>query len=176
MLPARELNTTCLRCGLALAPEVQHCPSCGADRALEVAVAAELVPTIGSLRRWLGGLGLLHVGVGALSYEHFGGRVTQDELNLIVGPFLVLGVVYLALAFVAHRIPFAAAVVATSFFAAEWTLTIVGNGLAAFIPNFWLAMRIVVAIVLAGAVRSAYRARALRRRAAAGIRSPEVRA
>ncbi len=48
MLPDKELNTTCLRCGVALAREDRYCAGCGADRELELAVAGELHPATAS--------------------------------------------------------------------------------------------------------------------------------
>src|SRR5215470_4237750 len=82
----------------------------------------------------------------------------------IVAPGIVVGVVLLALATVAHRIPFGAAVTATALFGAEWLLAIIVDPVSALFPGFGLAFRLILGIVLIGAVRSGWRARVLRSR------------
>jgi hypothetical protein len=59
MLPPKELNTTCLRCKADMPPGERYCNQCGADRELELSVAGELHPAVGSLGRWLLALGVI---------------------------------------------------------------------------------------------------------------------
>jgi hypothetical protein len=162
MLPPADLHTRCLRCGHDLGRDTRICPACGADRDLELAIYAELQPTISVLRKWLLALGALRLIFSGLLYEQLHDRVL--DIWPIVAPGLVVGVVLLALATVAHRVPFAAAVIATSLFAAEWILAIIVDPVGALFPGFGLAFRLILGIVLVGAVRSGWRARVLRSR------------
>ena len=156
MLPPPDLHKRCLRCGHAPL-DTQKCPTCGADRDLELALYAELQPTISVLRKWLLALGALRLIFRGLIYE-------QTHSIELAAPGLVVGVVLLGLAAVAHRIPFAAAVTATALFGAEWILAIIVDPVGALFPGFGRAFRLILGIVLVGAVRSGWRARGLRAR------------
>ena len=175
MLPPREMNEECLRCHHALARQDTHCSSCGADRELELAVAGQLVPTIGSLRRWLGGLGVLQLAVSGLSYEHYRRFLLDGELYRLVVPGALSGLAFLALAALASRKPLACAVAASVLFGVEWLGAILVNPSAALMPSLGLALRIVLAFVLVTCVRAGWRAAQLRRQAAAGRKLPVAR-
>src|SRR5689334_5418623 len=153
MLPPPDLHKRCLRCGHAPL-DTQKCPTCGADRDLELAIYAELQPTISVLRKWLLALGALRLIFSGLLYE-------QTHMLEIAAPGVAVGVVLLALAAVAHRIPFGAAVTATALFGTEWLIAIIIDPVAALFPGFGLAFRLILGIILVGAVRSGWRARVL---------------
>jgi hypothetical protein len=157
MLPPADLHTRCLRCGQQLGRDTRICPACGADRDLELAIYAELQPTISVLRKWLLALGALRLIFSGLVYE-------QTHSLEVAAPGLVVGVVLLGLAAFAHVAPFMAAVIATALFGAEWILAIIVDPVGALFPGFALAIRLILGIVLLGAVRSGWRARVLRNR------------
>src|SRR5215470_5109721 len=110
MLPPADLHTRCLRCGHDLGRDTRICPACGADRDLELAIYAELQPTISVLRKWLLALGGLRLLFAGFIYEQVHDRAFSSELWALVAPGVVVGVLLLALAAVAHRVPFGAAV------------------------------------------------------------------
>jgi hypothetical protein len=175
VLPPREMNTSCLRCRRPLADGERYCSGCGADRELELAIAAELDPTIGSLRRWLLVTAALSLGMSALIWDHYRDRLSGGQLWSMVGSSVLAGVALAVLAAFARRFPLAVAVTAASLFLLNFLSHVAVDPLGAIMPSYGLALRVMFGVVLTGAVVSGFRARALRRRAAEEFPSAQVR-
>ena len=156
------MHTRCLRCGAALAADEVNCESCGANRDVEMAVAAELVPTISSLRRWMLVLGALAIGVGLLNYEHFHDQLPRSTLWAVVVPSLVMGGLMLLGALLAGRFPFVVSVAALLLFALSWLVNLVIDPASALSLGLANAVRVMFLLVLIGAVQSGYKARQIR--------------
>jgi hypothetical protein len=166
MLPSREMNTTCLRCRRPLAEEERYCPGCGADRELELAIAAELDPAIASLERWLLVSAALLLGLSALVWEHYRDKLSPGALWSMVGSSVISGAALAALALLARRFPLPVAVIASVLFFFNWLAQLLVDPVGAVAPGLGLAVRIMFAIVLVGAIIAGFKARALRRNAA----------
>lgn len=165
MLPPKELSTQCIRCGRALGTEDQICPGCGANREVELAIAAELGPAITTLRRWLLVLGLIMLLFAGLMYSELQSLHATELFSIVVLPQLVAAGILFVLSAVARLIPFAASLIALLLFAASWGLAIKEDWVAAFAPGLVLAVRLLFLVVLVGAVQAGWRARRIRRRA-----------
>lgn len=168
MLPAKELNTTCLRCKAAMPPGERYCNSCGADRELELSVAGELDPAIASLRRWLGVLGAISLVLAWLVYsdlKRFGGMSSLEALRALWASF-ALAIGCLVLVPFARRFPLVVSLVASVLFIGNWAWAIHLFGTGALKPTIGLVIRVMFSVVLVVAVRAAWRARMLRARAA----------
>ncbi|HTM20272.1 MAG TPA: hypothetical protein VL172_07195 [Kofleriaceae bacterium] len=166
MLPPREMNTSCLRCRKTLADDERFCAGCGADRQLELAIAAELDPTIASLRRWLLVTAALTLGLSLILWEHYRHLLSAAQLWSMVGSTVLAGVALAVLAVLARRFPLPVSVMAASLFFLHWLSHLAVDPLGAVTPSLALVLRIMFAVVLVGAVNSGLRARALRQRAA----------
>lgn len=166
MLPTREMNTTCLRCRRPLAEEERYCSGCGADRELELAIAAELDPAISSLQRWLLICAALLLGLSALVWEHYHDQVSPGALWSMVGSSVISGLGLAVMALLARRFPLPVAVIASVLFFFNWLAQLVVDPVGAVAPGLGLALRIMFAIVLVGAIMSGLKARSLRRDAA----------
>lgn len=165
MLPPKELNTTCLRCGAALALEHRYCAGCGADRELELAVAGEVTPAITTLQRWLaalGGIELLSLGV---SYAYLRWLGAPGEFSQLVPPALVQAGALFALCLVARFMPLGASVMALFLFVAHFGLSLMADPVAVLSPGPILLLRLLFLVVVVGAVHAGWRARDLRRSA-----------
>jgi hypothetical protein len=160
------MNTSCLRCRRALADDERYCSNCGADRELELAIAAELDPTIASLRRWLLITAALSLGLSLLLWEHYRHVLNTTQLWSMVGSTVLAGLLLAALALLARRFPLPVSIIAATLFCLHWLSHIAIDPLGALAPSLALVLRIMFAVVLAGAVNSGLRARALRMRAA----------
>lgn len=177
-LPPRELNTTCLRCKSEMPLTERYCSKCGADRELELAVAGELDPAIASLRRWLLALGAISLVLAWLVYsdlKRFAGMSSEQALRALWPSFgLALGL--LSLFLVARRFPLASSLAALGLFAGHWLYAAYLFGVVtAFSPNIALAARVIFLIVLVVAVKSGWKARMLRARAAENFPSAVAR-
>lgn len=170
MLPPKDLHEKCLRCGQALQAEQRICETCGADRDIEMKIAAELHPALASLRRWLVAVGAVFAVVGIITYSHYGSALPIVDLAL---PFAIAGVLFL-LAVLAPAIPLTASVVAMGLFLAHWGLAAIQSPWAAVEPSVWLVVRVMILVSLADGVRAGYKAYSLRRRAAGDF--PRARA
>jgi hypothetical protein len=166
VLPPRDLHTHCPRCHVALDDEVRICGACGADRELEMSIAATLEPALASLRRWLVVLGALLLFLTGMTYAHYSGRVPPGILLWLVLPQLITAVGMFVLAALARRWPFGVSAVALGLFLVNWGLLALEDPARAFMPNLGLALRIMFLIVLYGAAKAGYQARTLRRQAA----------
>lgn len=162
MLPPKELSTNCPRCHRPLEVEQQICPDCGADREVELKVAAELNPAIASLRRWLGLVAGFLCTIGFINYAHFGSALPTIDLLL---PFAVAAGL-LILCALARRIPLPAALIALSLFLFDWGMAARENLAAILTPGLGTALRVMSVAVLVDGVRAGFRARAIRQRAA----------
>jgi len=177
MLPKKELNTTCLRCKADMPPSERYCSKCGADRELELSIAGDLDPAIASLRRWLavlGGISLLLTWLLYSDLRRFAHLSSGDAIRAL-WPGFTLAVGLLVLFPFARRFPLVVSVSAFVLFAIEWSVTIHRLGIHAFEPSPGLAIHAVFCIVLVVAVRSAWRARQLRARAAKDFPSAVAR-
>lgn len=163
MLPPKELNTQCPRCGQDLAPEARLCPACGSDREAELAIRGALDPAIASLQRWL----LLVAGVTVVStliiYAQIHRTATHHELLVLCGPGALVTAMLLVLCAIARLVPLAASLAALGLFLANLVLTVRLTGWGVLVPGFGLAIRIILLVVLVGAVQAGWKARVLRR-------------
>ncbi len=171
MLPPKDLNTKCLRCGAALEEEQRICQACGADRDVELKIAAELNPALASLRRWLVAVGAVFLVFGIIVYSHYGSAA--PAWNLAV-PFAIAGGLFL-LAVVAPTIPLIASLIAMALFLAHWGLAALQSPWAAVEPSVWLIVRVMIFVSLLDGIRAGYKANALRRRAAEDFPSARAR-
>jgi hypothetical protein len=165
MLPPKELSTQCIRCGRKLEVEERICPACGADRDVELAVAAELDPAIAALRRWLFVLGVLMLLLVALVYSELRSAGATDYFSVLILPDLIVAGALFVLAAVARRVPLAASLIALLLFAANWGLAIKIDWVAALSPGIVLALRLLFSVVLIGAIQAGWKARRIRRQA-----------
>lgn len=166
-LPDRELNTSCLRCKAAMPVEERYCSGCGADRELELAVAGELDPAIGSLRRWLAALGGISLLLAWMLYTDLTdlGLPAAGAMRLL-WPSFALALGLLGLCVVARRFPLASSLAALVLFAGTWLHDATRLGAAAMTPGAGLLFRTLFVLVLAGAIQAGWTARRLRARAA----------
>ncbi|HTE54062.1 MAG TPA: hypothetical protein VK698_24580 [Kofleriaceae bacterium] len=165
MLPPKELNTTCQRCGAAVALEQRYCAGCGADRELELAVAGQLHPAMSILQRWLGALAVIEIvnsGMDYLYLRMWGSPV--DPVAVMAPGFIQAGWLVL-LCLVARVLPLGASLVALGMFAARLGAAIMADPVDVFSPGPVLILRILFLIVLIGAVHAGWRARGLRQMA-----------
>jgi hypothetical protein len=169
MLPPKELNTTCLRCQADMPVAEHYCSTCGADRALELAVAGELDPAVASLRRWLLALGAISLLLAWLVYSdlrRFGGMTPEQSLR-VLWPSFALAFGLLCLFVTARRFTLVSSLAALVLFAGHWSYAAVLFGVStAFSPNIALAARTMFLIVLVVAVKASWTARVWRARAA----------
>jgi len=168
MLPPKELNTTCLRCGAMLMLEHRYCAGCGADRELELAVAAEIVPAISTLQRWLAALAGIELVSLVVSYAYLqwlglpGRGLTFSELAV---PALLQAGALVLLCLLARFMPLGASLMALAFFAAHLGLALLADPVMVLSPGPILLLRLLFLIVVVGAVHAGWRARDLRRSA-----------
>jgi hypothetical protein len=160
MLPPKDMHRRCLRCGAELAEVQRMCPDCGADREVEMAVAAELDPVIATLRRWLVLVGALLVLYALLIYQKIGYMPLALQLQIVAG------VVLAQLALIARKAPLPVAGVAMILFLGGWGYEISLDPWASFHPGFGLAVRAISFAILLDALRGGLKARAIRRRVA----------
>jgi hypothetical protein len=162
MLPPKELNTTCLRCGAALALEQRYCQGCGADRELELAVAGQLRPAISTLQSWLAALAAIEVVSSLVGYVYLRWGAAGDVATVVV-PGLIQASWLFLLCLVARVLPLGASLVALALFATRLGSALVANPFDVLTPGPFLLLRILFLIVLCGAVHAGWRARSLRR-------------
>ena len=165
MLPPVELNTICLRCGAGLALEQRYCAGCGADRELELAVAAELHPAISTLQRWLAALGLVEVVSAAVTCSYLRWMDAPGDFSSDVMPSLARAGVLFLLCVVARLLPLGASVAALALFTAQIGPLVMSDPIGVLSPGPILLLRILFFFVLIGAVHAGLKARGLRRRA-----------
>lgn len=165
MLPPKELNTTCLRCGVGLAVEQRYCAACGADRELELAVAGQLHPALWTLQKWLGALGVIEVVSSLVGYVYLRLGAAAGDVSTIVMPGLVQAGWLLLLCLVARYLPLVASVVALALFAGRLGSEVLAHPFDVLSPGPFLLLRILFLFVLVGAVHAGWRARNLRLRA-----------
>jgi hypothetical protein len=163
MLPPIELNTTCLRCGAALALEQRYCAGCGADRELELAVAGQLHPAISTLQRWLGALAVIEVVTSLVEYVHLRWWGSAGAFSTVVMPGFLQAGWLLLLCLVARALPLGASVVALILFAGRFGSAVWAHPFDVLSPGPFLLLRILFLMVLIGAVHAGWRARSLRR-------------
>jgi hypothetical protein len=175
MLPPKELSTQCIRCGQALAPEERICPACGADREVELAVAAQLGPAISTLRRWLLVLGVLMLLPALLIYSELRSQHATELFSSVVLPDLIGAGILFALSAVARIVPLGSSLAALVLFAASWGQAIERNWVTALSPSLPLVIRVIFLIVLIGAVQAGWKARRIRRQAKASFPSAVAR-
>lgn len=160
MLPPKDMHLRCLRCRTDLTDEQRLCPKCGADREVEMEIAAELDPVVATLRRWLVLVGGILVLYGLLIYQKIDAMPVELQIQIMAG------VVLAQLAIIARRAPLAVACVALSIFLAGWGYEIVVDPWASFSPGFGLAVRVISFAILLDALRGGLKARKIRRRVA----------
>ena len=165
MLPPKELNTTCLRCGAALALEHRYCAGCGADRELELAVAGEITPAITTLQKWLAALGGIELVSLAVSYAYLRWLGAPGEFSQLAPPALVQAGALFALCLVARFMPLGASLMALFLFAGHFGLALMADPVSVLSPGPILLLRMLFFLVVVGAVHAGWRARDLRRSA-----------
>jgi len=170
MLPPKDMNTKCLRCGEALEEDQRICGVCGADREVEMKIAAELRPAVAALRRWLAIVGALFLALGLILYSHYGSALSTVDL---VFPFAIAGALFV-LCLVAPAFPLLASVVAICLFLAHWGLAVIQDPWAAFAPGLALVLRVFSLVILLDGTRAGYKAHVARRRAAAEFPSAKA--
>jgi hypothetical protein len=163
MLPPKELNTTCLRCGAGLALEQRYCAGCGADRELELAVAGQLHPAISTLQRWLAALAVIEVVTALVDYVHLRWWDVEPSFAAAVAPGFLQAGWLLLLCLVARALPLGASLVALVLFAGRFGAAVWAHPFDTLSPGPFLLMRILFLMVLIGAVHAGWRARSLRR-------------
>jgi hypothetical protein len=158
-------------------PAERYCSKCGANRELELAVAGELDPAIGSLRRWLAALGAISLVLAWLLYSdlrRFAGLSSEEAMRALWPSFaLALGLLFLFV--VARLFPLAASLTALGLFAGTWVFDATRIGATLFTPSIGLVIRTIFLLVLAGAIQAGWKARVLRARAAEDFPSAVVR-
>jgi hypothetical protein len=168
MLPDKELNTTCLRCAAALAPEQRYCAGCGADRELELAVAGELYPAMMTLQRWLAALGVVKIVMAFAVYfsmRRLGAPPGESGVAALLVPALVQAGWMFLLCLVARFLPLGVSLIALALFVADVWPALVSDPVNVLAPGPFLLLRILFLFVLVGAVHAGWTARDLRRRA-----------
>ncbi|HWM85332.1 MAG TPA: hypothetical protein VNO33_05825 [Kofleriaceae bacterium] len=164
MLPPKEFNTTCLRCGAALALEHRYC-ACGADRELELAVAGEINPAISVLQRWLAALAGIELVSLAVSYVYMRFLGAPGEFSSIAVPGLIQAASLFLLCLVARFLPLGASLLALALFATHLGLALLADPLGVVSPGPILLLRLLFLFVVVGAVHAGWTARGLRARA-----------
>jgi hypothetical protein len=165
MLPPKELNTTCLRCGAALSLDHRYCAGCGADRELELAVAGEVVPAILTLQKWLAALAGIELVSLGMSYFYIRWLGAPGPFSPLVLPALVQAGALLLLCVVARFMPLGASLLALALFATQFGLALLDDPVTVLSPGPILLLRMLFFIVVVGAVHAGWRARDLRRSA-----------
>lgn len=165
MLPPKELNTTCQRCGAAVQLEQRYCAGCGADHELELAVAGQLHPAISTLQRWLAALALIEVVSAGMDYFYLRMWGSPPSFLSVVAPGFVQAGWLLLLCLVARVLPLGASLVALALFVSKMGAAIAAHPFDVLSPGPVLMLRILFLIALCGAVHAGWRARALRQHA-----------
>jgi hypothetical protein len=165
MLPPKELNTTCLRCGAALTIDQRYCAGCGADRDLELAVAGQINPAISSLQRWLAALGGIELVSLAMSYIYLRWLGARGEFSQLALPGIIQAGALFLLCMLARFMPLGASLIALAFFGAHLSLSLLADPVMVLSPGPVLLLRMMFLIVVLGAVHAGWRARHLRRSA-----------
>lgn len=165
MLPAKELNTTCLRCSAPLALEHRYCARCGADRELELAVAGELHPAMSTLQRWLAALGVIEVVSSLMAYLYMRWFGTPGDVSSLVMPGLIQAGSMFLLCLVARLLPLGASLIALVLFVGDLGPAVMADPVGVLSPGPFLMLRLLYLCVLIGAVHAGWRARGLRRMA-----------
>lgn len=165
MLPPKELNTTCQRCGGAVQLEQRYCAGCGADRELELAVAGQLHPAISTLQRWLAALALIEIVSAGMDYFYLRMWGSPPSFLSVIAPGFVQAGWLLLLCAVARVLPLGASLVAITLFVSRMAAAVTADPFEVLSPGPVLMLRIVFLFVLVGAVHAGWRARALRQQA-----------
>lgn len=176
MLPPKELNTTCQRCGGAVQLELRYCAACGADRELELAVAGQLHPAISTLQRWLAALAVIEVVCAGVDYVYLRVWGSSPSFLSVLAPGLVQAGWLLLLCLVARVLPLGASLVALALFVSRMGGSIAAHpDLILSSPGPVLMLRLLFLtlflVVLVGAVHAGWRARALRQHAGSSFPS-----
>ena len=173
-LPPKEMNTSCLRCGQDLQTEQKNCPSCGADRDVELAVSAELNPAIAALQKLLAIMGGVSIVLGVMMYEHLRSYdLSSGELLPLVLPSIIGGLIMLGLCAVARKAPLAVSIISFCVFVFSWGSQVIADPSTALAIGPGLGLRIFLTAILFIAVRSALKARRIR--LDANLRFPDAR-
>jgi hypothetical protein len=175
MLPPKELNTTCLRCGASLSLEQRYCAACGADRELELAVAAQLHPAFATLQKWLAALGAIELVSAGMAYLYLRWWGAPGDVNSLVVPGLIQAGSLFILCLVARVLPLGASLMALALFGVNLSLALQSDPLSVLSPGPLLLLRMLFLMVVIGAVHAGWRARALRRHASDSFPSAVAR-
>ncbi len=175
MLPPKGLGSHCLRCGEEFAsPDEERCEHCGANRAAELRIHAELEPELVFLKRLLWGLAALKFTIGLVAWAHLAGPGQQQQYATLVLPQLAAGLTLALLAMLARRAPLPVTVAVAGFFALDFALTILNDPGRVLSPP-WLCVATVIGVSIFGALRAAWRARRIRADASPRLPSARVR-
>jgi hypothetical protein len=161
-LPPKDMHLACLRCKAPLGEDDHICLQCGADRRVEMAVAAEIDPEIAALRKWLLILGAISIGVGLLAYEHLHDKVSAGAVQMASLPPIGVGLFMFALCIFARMAPFVVPLLALIVFGASWLVEIVLGSPFALGLNIGTALRVMFILVMVGAMQAGYKARKIR--------------
>jgi hypothetical protein len=161
-LPPKDMHTRCLRCGRGLETDVVRCPSCGANREVEMAVAYELNPTIAQLKAWLLVLGALSAALGVFMYVSLRGIQSNHVALMVMLPNLVMGGMLVGMALIARRYPLAVSLASLVLLALTWLANLATDPASALMPGLGNAMRLMFLLVVIGAVRSGFKASRIR--------------
>jgi hypothetical protein len=151
-----------LRCGVGLGGDDVDCPSCGANREVEMAVAYELDPTIAQLKRWLFVLGGLSIGMGLVMYLALKGAVPTGTVWAVVLPNVVMGAVLMAMATVARAFPLAVPITALVLLGLTFLANLIADPASALMPSLGNLVRLGFLLVIVAALQSGYKARQIR--------------
>jgi hypothetical protein len=165
MLPPKELNTNCLRCGAALEVEQRYCAGCGADHELELAVAGEVNPAISILQKWLAALGVVELVSAFVAYLYMRWWGAPGEIAGLLMPGLIQAGSLFLLCLVARPLPLGASLMALFLFVSHLGVALSADPVAVLSPGPFLMLRMLFLIAVIGAVHAGWRARSLRRMA-----------